>query len=240
MSDSLTDNTDSTEDPVVQWRNTPSTDRHVQFIQSLLNLLDGFEEVFPECNKVKSSQHKIRRFVFGSESEYSAARAAIVVQEWSLHMPVLVEACATRSLDRIWHQPIRFINDLDLRTKWQDASFDAESREAFFTYLDQLNRLASTVDQGALPSLVTEQVQQVTAETAQRILAGDTSFSNADIMSFTQNALAQMTAADKAQMIQMVNDMHGVNLQEMMAAAGISDISEIINLTDELIKQSPS
>jgi hypothetical protein len=120
-----------------QQQKQPSVKFASAFILRLEELLSTLHETFPECPKVKSAHNDFHQMVKPVEPLHDH-----IVRKWHMDMHPHYETIRKRDIATLLEAKVSLLEKLDMKTKWQDPTFDNESREVLFVYLEQLNSYA--------------------------------------------------------------------------------------------------
>lgn len=108
------------------------------FIIRLEELLTVLREAFPECEKVTKAHTDFIDLVKKNQALHD-----FIVRKWHGDMEAYYDIIRDRQVDKLLEAKVPLLEKLDMATKWKDPTFDSESREVLFVYLEQLNSYAN-------------------------------------------------------------------------------------------------
>jgi len=106
-------------------------------MQCMEELLGGLAASFPYCEKVQST-HKD----FVTTLKPNPILYDFVIRQWHAELKPHYQDVKERNVDKLIKAEISIFRKIDIKTKWEDPSFDAQSRELLLMYLMNLNGLA--------------------------------------------------------------------------------------------------
>jgi len=107
---------------------------HHEFASTMDELLHNLRAVFPECNKVKDAHEQFSLLVRPNDHAKH-----MLIEKWHTSMGDLYDACDRRDMETLFKADLGTFKRLDLYTKWRDPTFNAESRDNIWGYIDVLN-----------------------------------------------------------------------------------------------------
>lgn len=107
------------------------------FMQCMEELLGGLAASFPYCEKVQST-HKD----FVTTLKPNPILYDFVIRQWHAELKPHYQDVKDRNVEKLIKADISIFRKIDIKTKWEDPSFDAQSRELLLMYLMNLNGLA--------------------------------------------------------------------------------------------------
>lgn len=189
------------------------------FVDTIEELLSGLREVFPECQAVNRKWLKFRAFVKPADetdehgnvvakAQIKLDGAKMLMKDWHNQMGPHYETCRRRDIKALLESDLQILKDLDMRTKWNDPSFDAESRDTLFQYIDTLNMYAQMQ---FIPSKMLHRIQGVAQMLADEYSSGQFDLAKVDIFAIGQKV---MENTSEQELMEMASNMG--QLQAMM------------------------
>jgi len=194
------------------------------FVDTVEELLLGLKEVFPECEKVKKKLRKFQAFIKSPaevDQDGNVTRPAqlkpdgakILLKDWHSQLGPHYEQCARRDVEAILKANPPIIEELDIAAKWADPTFDAESREILFQYIDTLNMYCQMQ---FIPSKMLSRIEGVAQQLAQQMETGNADLSKIDVFALGQQVLENVS---EEELIDFAN-----NLGEIQKMASVSSV----------------
>jgi len=107
------------------------------FMQCMEELLGGLAASFPYCQKVQTTHKDFLMTLKPNPVLYD-----FVIRKWHTELKPYYQDVKDRNVDKLIKADISMLQNLDMKTKWEDPSFDEASRELLLMYLMNLNGLA--------------------------------------------------------------------------------------------------
>ena len=108
------------------------------FFQLCKTLMSAVSTTFPECERTKTALSELE-FIETSGME---TMKETLIRTWYDTMKPHVQACVQKNDNVLLRANIKFLDELDLKTKWTDPDFDQESKDVLWEYINNLNYLA--------------------------------------------------------------------------------------------------
>ncbi|NCX06391.1 MAG: hypothetical protein EBW68_11535, partial [Actinobacteria bacterium] len=158
------------------------------FIALAEALLQSIAEVFPECDSTATAHRLFCALVKGDaaqEDEFIRCCA----QQLKQHAAELKE----RREEALFAvaDAMTMLRDLDLRTKWADPGFTAESKEHLWQYLSALKTYAELYC--AVPTGIMGKIEHVAGDIGERLRSGNLNLASMDIASIGTDLLGQLS-----------------------------------------------
>lgn len=171
-----------------------------KFTQTISELLDGLELVFPECPNVKDTQEYFKFIVKPTETGRK-----LLIEKWHKSMSPFYAACQHKDINALLKSNLEIITKLDIQTKWNDPTFDADSRDALWVFIDELNEHAQNYQRHCvfdyLSPGTSSKIQEVSTKIAMDLSEGRVKWEDMDIMSMSKNLVDGMSEEDLSQFL---------------------------------------
>jgi hypothetical protein len=161
------------------------------FITLAETLLSSISDVFPECECTERALHMFLTVVKGNETfEDEFIRRCHVLFKQHAQGLKAHDAEALFTLMESLEQ----LRDIDLREKWEDPDFTAESRDHLWQYVAALKTYADLYT--AVPKNVMGKIENVAGKIGEKLSRGELDLRNMDLGSIGQTLLADMSAEE--------------------------------------------
>lgn len=158
------------------------------FIQLCKELLDGIIEVFPECSACKQAKEVFQLVIVGDadiEDKFIRKCQSNFNEQISL-----LEAKNPEGIFRIL-ESTDVLKDIDIRSKWNDSDFDAESQESFWKFITTLNTYGKLYT--SVPLSTMNKIDKMAHEVGRKMKSGDIDFSKIGLEEFGKDLLSSMS-----------------------------------------------
>lgn len=188
------------------------------FIVRLEELLTTLRETFPECEKVKNAHDDFFKLVKPVEALHD-----FIVRKWHKDMKDHYETIRKRQVDELFKANISLLEKLDMKTKWQDPTFNEESREILFMYLEQLNSYADI--HCSVPTHLMNKIESTAMKVVSDLQNNSFDPSSFNVQQLTESLMADMSEEDLNQFAQGIP-----RLQSTFQSIVGNDMSSLTNL----------
>ncbi|HEY9815625.1 MAG TPA: hypothetical protein V6D20_07485, partial [Candidatus Obscuribacterales bacterium] len=197
----------------------PRMDFLTAFVGLSKELLEGLLEVFPECEKTRTTLGRLNDLLNISSVEDAGK---MIIGRWHKCMEPYYGVCEQRNVQALMEAKVKPLEELDMRQKWCDPEVDQETRDHLLDYLIQLNNYARLYHR--IPANMMTRVTAISQDLVQKLMRGD--FSGINLEEIGSQATAGISEEELAQFTNNSGDIQGV-MQSMMAtmspeAAGIA------------------
>ena len=198
------------------------------FVDTIEELLNGLREVFPECEKVKKKLLKFRAFVKAADEvdavsgatirkgQFKADGAKILIKDWHSQLSPYYDVCRKRDILTLLASNLPIIKELDIAAKWEDPSFDPESRDNFFQYIDTLNMYAQMQ---FIPSKMLNRIEDVAQQLAMKMANGEANFEQIDVFELGKQVLDNTS---EAELMEFAGNLGEIQKMVQMSSAHLS------------------
>lgn len=151
-------------------------------------LLKSLCEVFPEDDSLDTGLHLFTNLVKGDpeKEDRFIRKCHEVFQEHAAAFKTRDEEALFAAADAL---PI--LKDVDIRGKWSDAGFDAESKEHLWQYVQSLKLYSELFC--AVPSAVMGKIESVASDLGERLKSGQLDLGNINIGNIGKELLGQLS-----------------------------------------------
>jgi len=193
------------------------------FVSTVEELLNGLFDVFPECDKVKKKLLKFRAFVKTpavldeqgavlEEPRIKIDGAKMLIKDWHSQMSPFYDVVRRRDMATLFNSDLKIIEELDIRTKWQDPEFDQESRENLFQYIDSLNMYSQMYC--SIPTRMLSKIEGVAQQLAAKMANGETNLASLDLFKIGESVIQ---GTSEEELMEFAGNMG--EIQKMMQAS---------------------
>ena len=183
------------------------------FVQMEGQFLSSLMEVFPECPNLRQVKLELNM------ATTIPAQKQALVEDWIQYMGPYFADCANKNTAKVI-QDKNFppgVQRIEIEKKWQDPDIDANTQEAVWAYLNELNRLAQmyqlyTAVPGGMMSTITNMAQDM----ATQIQSGNMDMSNLNLEQLSQQVSQQIDQNELNQFASNINPNAMGSLMGMM------------------------
>ena len=158
------------------------------FISLAETLLSSLSDVFPECESTARALHMFQTVIKGNETfEDEFVRRCQTLFKHHAH------GIKTRDSEALFTlmESLEQLRDIDLREKWEDPDFAAESRDHLWQYVAALKTYADLYT--AVPKNVMGRIESVAGSIGEKLTSGEMDLRNMDLGQIGQTLLADMS-----------------------------------------------
>ena len=160
------------------------------FFQLMKTLLGAIKNVFPECAKTEEALAQLE-FIDASNM---APMKETMIRKYYDSIKAHIKDCVAKDDSVIYTVEIEVLNKVDLKTKWQDPEFDAESKDVLWGYINSLNYLACLFVEST-----PEEVQGIAAAASRLAESAQFDISEDGNVSFNIKAFQSLLGSETAQ-----------------------------------------
>ena len=176
----------------VQDNNNPNKLRSA-FIALSESLLENVCDVFPECLNTQSVLQLFRQILKGNvdlEDKFIRKCSSVFKEN--------AEALRDKEPEGLFTvtESIDHLKEINLREKWEDPDFTAESKDHLWQYIYKLKNLSDIYN--AVPSKVLGAVEQTAGNFVEQLSQGKLDLANLDLNKLGEDMLSHMSDEDMA------------------------------------------
>ena len=161
-----------------------------KFVNTMGEFLDALKVVYPECDKVASYEQDFRTTVLDASAVIRSRLGEAAMNQYNTVMSPWYRQCSSCD-ESLIHEPIEFLDALDLRTKWEDMRSD--HKEVIWEVINMLNGLCMI--RYSIESLP-ESMKRVLTSTASTLAEQVGDGEQPDIMGIAQNVIQNINMDD--------------------------------------------
>jgi hypothetical protein len=188
----------------------------VSFVSCLEELLDGLQETFPECPKIRTRRLKFRAFVktpdeidpvTGQVTRPGSIKrdlAKQLVRDWNKQLGPYYETCERKDMETLLEAKIPLLEELEIRSKWMDPSFDETSRETLWEFIGTLNRFAQL---HFVPPKVFQRLKTLAIELESKAGDSENPLQSFNPMALATDMMGEMSAQDIQELTSSLPDL---------------------------------
>ena len=160
------------------------------FFTLMKTLLSAIKNVFPECVKTEEALAQME-FIDASNM---APMKETMIRKYYASIKDHIKDCVAKHDSVILTADIETLNTIDIRTKWADPEFDAESKDVLWGYINSLNYLACLYVEST-----PEEVQGIAAAASRLAESAQFDISEDGNVSFNIKAFQSLLGSESAQ-----------------------------------------
>lgn len=160
------------------------------FFTLMKTLLSAIKNVFPECVKTEEALAQME-FIDASNM---APMKETMIRKYYASIKDHIKDCVAKHDGVIMTADIEMLNTIDIRTKWADPEFDAESKDVLWGYINSLNYLACLYVEST-----PEEVQGIAAAASRLAESAQFDISEDGNVSFNIKAFQSLLGSESAQ-----------------------------------------
>jgi hypothetical protein len=189
-----------------------------QFIETMGELLSALHETFPECDKVRNRLQDYNTLVKPGGVMFVPV-AKKIIRSWHKQLSPHYSALQEGNVQSVLESKLPMLEELDIKTKWEDPDFDQESRNNLQQYISTMNYHARLYN--SIPPTVMTKI-----ETMARSMVTDMSSDTPSAMDFG----AMMQIGKK-----LVDEMQPEEMNAFIAQMG--DMSSLMQMSGGMLSQ---
>lgn len=158
------------------------------FIALAESLLSSLIEVFPECDALDAGFQLFTRIIKGNSK-----KETIFIRECQQILSKHGEALKKEQEEALFAvaEEMPLLRNIDLRQKWLDPGFQAESKVHFWQYLTSLKIYADLYC--SIPSEILGKIESVASRLSNKLQGGQLDFSKLDVRDIGNELLGQLS-----------------------------------------------
>ena len=158
------------------------------FIGLAETLLSSISDVFPECSDTQNTLQIFRSVVKGNDEfeDVFIRRCQVLFQQHA-------EKLAVKDAEALFSivEGLDFLRDINLRDKWEDPDFAAESRDHLWQYVSALKTYADLYS--SVPKEVMGKIENFAGKISQQLTDGELDLRNLDIGNIGQELMKNLS-----------------------------------------------
>lgn len=158
------------------------------FVELAEGLLSSIQEVFPECDETQHTLQLFRALVKGDPAaeDHFVKKCVGLFKQNSARLKEQDSAALFTVVDSI---PL--LKDIDLRSKWDDPDFSAESKQNLWQYLSALETYGGLYC--AVPPGVMGRIEKMAMTMSTKLQEGTLDIASIDIAAFGEDLMSDMS-----------------------------------------------
>lgn len=161
-----------------------------KFVNTMGEFLDALKVVYPECAKVASYEQDFRTTVLDASSIIRQRMGKAAMDQYNTVMSPWYSQCSSCD-ESLIHEPIEFLDALELRAKWKDMRSD--HKEVIWEFINMLNgfcMIRYSVE--SLPESMKHVLTSTASTMAEQVSGGG----QPDIMGIAQSVIQNINMDD--------------------------------------------